>query len=75
MTNILDLKQQLLQILDSFGVITPEAFLAGVFVVFIIADLVITKQSSKLVASTVSTSNFTVAGIIVLLINFYQLIE
>ncbi len=75
MTNILDLKQQLLQILNSFGVITPEAFLAGVFVVFIIADLVVTKQSSKLVASTVSTSNFTVAGIIVLLINLYQVID
>jgi NADH-quinone oxidoreductase subunit N len=49
--------------------------LAGVFVVFIIADLVVTKQSSKLVVSQVSTSNFTIAGIIVLLINLYQVID
>ncbi|MFY7828573.1 MAG: NADH-quinone oxidoreductase subunit N [Flectobacillus sp.] len=75
MTNILDLKQQLLQILSSFGIITPEAFLAGVFVIFIIADLVITRQSSKLIVSNPSSVSFTFVAIIVLLINLYQVID
>lgn len=73
MTENLDLNQQLLQIINSLGVLSPEVFLAGIFLFLIIADLVFAHKRKIAPSTSPQFSIFNILCIGALIINIYQI--